>query len=83
MPTRSDVVGEQLDELRTDLRNLWVALTHDPKTEARKERAWMVFAGALGAVASMGARRVAAKAYGVLTGEAPPVGTPAKRGSQR
>ena len=78
MPTRTDVVTEQLDELRTDLQNLWVALTRDPKAEARKERAWMIFAGALGAVAAMGARRVAAKVYGVLTGEMPPVGRPGK-----
>jgi hypothetical protein len=32
----------------------------------------MVFTGALGAVAALGARRVATKAWGVLTGEAPP-----------
>jgi hypothetical protein len=72
MPNRRDVVAEQLEELRTDFEALWVALTRDPKKEARKERVWMVFTGALGAVAALGARRVATKAWGVLTGEAPP-----------
>jgi hypothetical protein len=74
MPKRRDVVVEQLDELKTDLTALWVALTKDPKKEARKERAWTMFAGALGAAAAMGARRVATRAWGVLTGETPPVG---------
>jgi len=72
MPKRSEVVGEQLDELKTDLGALWVGLTHDPKKEARKERAWMLLTGALGAVAALGARRLATKAWAVLTGEAPP-----------
>src|SRR5690349_25180051 len=43
MPTRSDVLSEQLDELRTDLSALWVGLTRDPTKEARKARVWMVF----------------------------------------
>lgn len=78
MPSKTDAVTEQLDELRTDLRNLWIAVTRDPKAEARKARAWSLLAGVLGAVAAMGARRFAAKAYGVLTGEVPPVGPQAR-----
>lgn len=70
--TRREVVGEQLDDLRTDLEALWVALTRDPKREARKERAWTIFAGALGAVAALGARQVATRVWAVLTGEPPP-----------
>jgi hypothetical protein len=81
MPSRRDVVLEQLEELRTDLDALWVALTHDPKKEARKERAWMLFAGALGAVASLGARSAASRAWVVLTGEPPP--RPQVRAPQR
>ena len=72
MPDRRDVVIEQLDELRTDFEALWVALTRDPKKEARKERAWTIFAGALGAAAAMGARKAAARVWTVLTGEVPP-----------
>jgi len=72
MPNRRDVVVEQLDELRTDLEALWVALTRDPKKEARKERVWTMLAGVLGAAATMGARRAATRAWNVLTGEVPP-----------
>ena len=72
MPTRGDVLSEQLDELKTDLGALWAGLTRDPKKEARKERVWTILTGALGAVAALGARRLATRAWGVLTGEAPP-----------
>jgi hypothetical protein len=79
--TRREVVGEQLDDIRTDLEALWVALTRDPKKEARKERAWTIFAGAFGAVAALGARKVATRVWAVLTGEPPP--TPQARGPAR
>ena len=72
MPNRREVVTEQLEELRTDLDALWVALTHDPKKEARKERAWTIFAGIFGAVAAGGARKVATRVWEILTGEPPP-----------
>jgi hypothetical protein len=72
MANRNEVVAEQLAELRQDLRDLWVALTADPKKQARKERAWSLVAGAVGAIATIGARRVATKLWGVLTGEEPP-----------
>lgn len=72
MPTRSDVVLEELGELKRDLEALWVALSTDPKKQARKERAWSVFAGILSVAATMAARRAAAKSWTVLTGEHPP-----------
>jgi hypothetical protein len=72
MPNRRDVVAEQLDELRTDFEALWVALTRDPKKEARKERAWTIFAGAVGAAAALAARKAATQIWTVLTGELPP-----------
>ena len=72
MPNRREVVTEQLEELRTDLDALWVALTHDPKKEARKERAWTVLAGIFGAIAAIGARKVAMRTWDILTGEPPP-----------
>ena len=72
MPNRREVVTEQLEELRTDLDALWVALTHDPKKEARKERVWTIFAGILGAVAGMAAKKVALRTWDILTGEQPP-----------
>lgn len=72
MPNRRDVVGEQLEELRTDFEALWVALTRDPKKEARKERVWTIFAGAAGAAAALAARKAATRIWTVLTGELPP-----------
>jgi hypothetical protein len=83
MPKRGDVVTDQLDELKTDFTALWVALTRDPKKEARKERAFTILTSALGAVAALGARRVATKAWGVLTGEAPPVARRPQRPANR
>jgi hypothetical protein len=44
----------------------------DAKTEKRKRVAWGVLQGALGALATIGARRLGARAWGVLTGEQPP-----------
>jgi hypothetical protein len=78
LPKRHDVVREQLGELRKDLEALWVALSADPKKQARRERAWSLFSGILIAAATMAARRSTAKAWGVLTGEQPPTKGPAR-----
>jgi hypothetical protein len=72
VPTRSDVINEQLDALGQDLNQLWVALTTDPQKQARKQRAWSVVSGILGAAATMIARRGASRAWALLTGEQPP-----------
>ena len=74
MPNRSDVLLENLEELQQDLLDLWRTLTHDPKREARRERAWTILSGVFGALATIAARRAATKVYGILTGETPPVG---------
>jgi hypothetical protein len=39
----------------------------------KKRLAWGVLEGAVGAVFTLAARRIGAKAWGVLTGERPPV----------
>jgi hypothetical protein len=44
----------------------------DAKVEKRKRLAWGLLQGALGAVATIGARRAVSRAWGVLTGEQPP-----------
>ena len=76
MPSRTDVLVANLEELQQDLRDLWQALTRDPVKEARKERAWTILAGVFTAVGAIAARRAAAKAWGILTGETAP--TPKK-----
>jgi hypothetical protein len=73
MPSRSDVLLSNLEELQQDLHDLWRALTRDPAKEARKERAWTILAGVFTAVGAIAARKAAAKAWGILTGEAAPV----------
>lgn len=57
--------GEELTE------KAWT-LGRDRKAEQRKRIAWGVVQGAIGAVFTLAARRVGAKAWGVLTGERPP-----------
>ena len=47
-------------------------LGRDPKAERRKRLLWGLLQGALGAAFTLGARRVGAKVWGVLTGEQPP-----------
>lgn len=58
-------VGEEIQE------KAWT-VGRDAKTEKRKRIAWGIVQGAIGAVFTLGARRVGAKAWGVLTGERPP-----------
>ncbi len=57
--------GEEISE------KAWT-VGRDKKAEQRKRLAWGVVQGVIGAVFTLGARRVGAKAWGVLTGERPP-----------
>jgi hypothetical protein len=57
--------GEELAE------KAWT-VGRDAKAEKRKRLAWGIVQGAIGAVFTLGARRLGAKAWGVLTGEQPP-----------
>jgi len=72
VPTKGAAVNEQLGALGQDLKQLWVAVTADPKKQVRKQRAWSVVSSILGAAATMIARRSASRAWAVLTGEQPP-----------
>jgi hypothetical protein len=58
-------VGEEIAE------KAWT-VGRDEKSERKKRIAWGVLQGAIGAVFTLGARRVGARAWGVLTGEQPP-----------
>ncbi|HYY64451.1 MAG TPA: hypothetical protein VE688_07550 [Gaiellaceae bacterium] len=74
MANRRDLVVEQLHALADDLEELWKAATRDPAAEKRKERAWMLLTGALGAAATILSRKALAKIWPILTGEPPPYG---------
>jgi hypothetical protein len=73
MANRTDMLTSNLEELQQDLVDLWHTLTRDPAKEARKERAWTILAGVFTAVSAILARKVAAKAWGILTGEVAPI----------
>jgi hypothetical protein len=72
MPSRNEIVADQLAEIRQDLRNLWTALRTDPKKQKRKERMWSLLIGGLAAGTTFAARVVATKLWTRLTGEPPP-----------
>jgi hypothetical protein len=67
------MLAASLEELNQALSDLWRTLTRDPAKEARKERAWTIFAGVFAAVGAIVARKAAGKVYGILTGELPPI----------
>jgi hypothetical protein len=73
---RRDAVAEDLRNLAADLKSLLDSATTDPKERQRRERRWTALYGALGILTSLVARQVATKAWGILTGEHPPVKTP-------
>lgn len=57
--------GEEISE------KAWT-VGRDKKAEQRKRMAWGVVQGVIGAVFTLGARRVGARVWGLLTGERPP-----------
>jgi hypothetical protein len=58
-------VGEEIQE------KAWT-IGRDPVAEKRKRLVWGVLQAGMGAAMTLGARRVGAKVWGVLTGESPP-----------
>jgi len=72
MANRKDVVVQQLSQLADDLEELWKAATRDPAVEQRKQRAWTILSGAVGAAAAVASRQAVAKFWPILTGEQPP-----------
>jgi hypothetical protein len=72
VPSKNEIVAEQLAEIRQDLRDLWTTLRTDPKKQARKERMWSILNGSLAAGTTVAARLVATKLWTRLTGEPPP-----------
>ena len=63
-----EAFAEDLRALAEDLK----AFVEDPKKRARKERRWRVLYGVIALGFTMVSRRVAARAWAILTGEQPP-----------
>jgi hypothetical protein len=72
MPDRRELATQELRQLAADLRSLAATLSRDPKQHARKQRRYNLLVAALSAVFALAARRLATKAWAVLTGEPPP-----------
>ena len=76
---RRELVAQQLRVLADDLEELWKAATRDPAAERRKQRAWILLTGALGAASTMASRKVMTKLWPILTGEPVPSVAPPSR----
>jgi hypothetical protein len=72
MANRRELVAEQLRAVADDLEQLWKVATRDPAAERRKQRAWVLLTGALGALATTASRQAFAKLWPILTGEPTP-----------
>jgi hypothetical protein len=69
-----EAIAEDLRALADDL----MALVEDPKKRARRERQWRLLYGAVTLGFTVASRRLARRAWEVLTGEQPPT----KRGTR-
>ena len=78
MTDRRDAIADDLRAVATDLKSLLESATTDPKERQRKERRWRALYTALGVVTTLVSRRLAAKAWAILTGEQPPAKGPAQ-----
>jgi hypothetical protein len=73
-----EAVAEDLRALADDLKDL----VQDPKLRKQRERRWGVLYGAVGLVMTLAARRLAARAWSILTGEQPPASGLARQPSK-
>ena len=72
MSQRTDAVADDLRSLAANLKSLLESATTDPKERAKRERQWRVLYGVLALAFTLVGRKLAAKAWGILTGEEPP-----------
>jgi hypothetical protein len=72
MPTRAQAVREELTQLKDDVKSLAVVVREDPKKRARKEWTWRLLYAGLSAAFTLAGRRLATRAWWVLTGRTPP-----------
>jgi hypothetical protein len=78
---KREALAEDLRALAEDLKSLVETATTDPKERKKKERRWNALYGGFGLVATLLARRLATKVWGILTGETAPTKGAAKQRS--
>jgi hypothetical protein len=64
-----EALAEDLRALADDLK----AFVEDPKKRARKERSWRLLYGVITLGFTIASRRLATRAWAILTGEQPPI----------
>lgn len=72
MPSKNEMLVDELRTLADDLKQVFVTLTTDAKEQRRKELQWRLLYGGLSAVFAVVGRKLATKGWGILTGEEPP-----------
>jgi hypothetical protein len=72
MPSKSDLLADELRTLADDMKQVLVTLRTDPKEQRNKELQWRLLYGGLSAVFAVVGRKLATRAWHVLTGEQPP-----------
>jgi hypothetical protein len=78
---RREALAEDLRAVADDLKSLFETATTDPKERRRKERLWSMLVSTLGLASTLVARRLAVKAWGILTGETAPAKGPPRTSS--
>ena len=72
MPTAENTVRKKFAELGEELQTRAWTIGRDRRSEAWTRRRWAALEGLFTIAFSLVARRAAARAWGVLTGELPP-----------
>jgi membrane protein len=70
---KTEAIRDDLAQIGGDVRGLADALRSDPRVDQRKELGWRVLYGGIAVGATVLSRRLAARTWGVLTGEGEPV----------
>ena len=76
MADKRGALNENVNMLASDLKALGETLLRDPKQQAKKERRWRALYTITGVVFTIAARRLAIRAWSILTGEQPPTRRP-------
>ena len=72
MPTRTEPARRVVARLGDEIHEKAWTIGRDKRVERKKRLLWMGLTAGLGALATLGARRLASTVWRTVTGEAPP-----------